>query len=61
MTIGMSFGSEHMVNLNLGEFSERPTSSLCETPKPESCEGSCMIMAPWMVTLIIMIKHLVQT
>lgn len=57
----MSFRSEHVVNFNLCEFSERPTNSPGEMPRPESCEGSCMIKAFWMVTLIIMIKYLVQT
>lgn len=61
MTIGMSSEYEHMVNFNFCEFSERYTNSLCEVPKSESCEGSCMIMAFWMVTLIIVIKHFIQT
>lgn len=56
----MSFGSEYMVNFNLFEFSETPTNSLCEMSRSESCEGNCMIKAFWMVTLIIMIKYLVQ-
>lgn len=55
----MSFGSEYVVNFKLCAFSEKPMNSLCEILRPELCEGSCMIKAIWMVTLIIMIKYLV--
>ena len=57
----MSFVSEHMVDFNLHAFSERPMNSLCEMPRPDSCEGSCMIKAFWMVILIIIIQYLVHT
>lgn len=52
----MSFASKHVVNFNLCAFSEKAVNSLCEMPRPESCEGSGMMKTFWMVTFIITIK-----